>query len=165
MGLTTRGSTKALYCMDWSEKCRVIFSIRWKSAGFAWTYVYRTVYHDTGDRERSDCGWGCRVARSRNEICVTRGPTSPGLALLLLSSAQLGAVQFCAWEKGGTLYYSIMSFELYAPARARRCDGDREQIDRTNEERDGKRQRPLLSHSYELATPYSWINASLCLPL
>lgn len=79
-----------------------------------------------GDRERSDCGWGCRVARSRNEICVTRGPTSPGLAPLLLSSAQLGAVQFCAREKGGTLYYSIMSFELYARARAPRCDGDRE---------------------------------------
>lgn len=69
-----------------------------ESVGFAWTYVYRVLYHDAGDRERSDCGWGCRVARSRNEICVTRGPTSPGLALLLLSSAQLGAVQFYAQE-------------------------------------------------------------------
>lgn len=70
-----------------------------KPAGFAWTIcISRRVPRLAGDRERSDCRWGCRVARSRNEICVTRGPTSPGLALLLLSSAQLGAVQFCTRE-------------------------------------------------------------------
>lgn len=122
-------------------------------------YVYRVLYHDAGDRERSDCGWGRRVARSRNEICVTRGPTSPGLALLLLSSAQ-SSVQFYAREGWHVI---LFNYVIRVISHGPRCDWDREQIDRTNEERDGKRQRSpsLLS----LRAGNSVFVNKYCLPL
>lgn len=156
----SRWTIYRMHFLAWTALRDVIFSIR--SVGFAWTYVYRALYHDAGDRERSDCGWGCRVARSRNEICVTRGPTSPGLALLLLSSAQLSSARFnSTLGKGGTLYYSIMSFELYARARAKVRPGQGANRSNEERERDRKRLRPFLFHPYELATPYSWISTSL----
>lgn len=75
-------------------------------------------------------------------------------------SVQLNSARFSSTlGKGGTLYYSIMSFELYARARAKVRPG--QGANRSNEERDRKRLRPFLSHPYELATPYSWISTSL----
>ncbi|KYN14417.1 hypothetical protein ALC57_13369, partial [Trachymyrmex cornetzi] len=60
------------------------------------------------------------VARSRNEICVTRGPTSPGLALLLLSSAQPGAVQFSSRRVARYIIQLCRSSYTHEPAKVRR---------------------------------------------
>ncbi|KYQ58492.1 hypothetical protein ALC60_02530 [Trachymyrmex zeteki] len=60
------------------------------------------------------------VARSRNEICVTRGPTSPGLALLLLSSAQPGAVQFSSRRVARYIIQLCHSSYTHEPAKVRR---------------------------------------------
>lgn len=49
-------------------------------------------------------GRSWRAAGSRNEICVTRGPTSPRLAPPLLSSVQLDAVPVSASARVATRY-------------------------------------------------------------
>lgn len=91
-----------------------------------------------------DGRWGYRVARSRNEICVTRGPTSPGLALLLLSSAQPDAVQFCSRRVARYIIQLCHSSYTHGPAKVRR--GQR--ANRSNERGEGGketgRRRPLL---------------------
>ncbi|TGZ53102.1 Uncharacterized protein DBV15_05464 [Temnothorax longispinosus] len=85
------------------------------------------------------------VARSRNEICVTRGPTSPGLALLLLSSAQPGAVQFSSRRVARYIIQLCHSSYTHGPAKVRR--GNR------SNERGGKRQEDAASPSLP---PTSW---------
>lgn len=62
----------------------------------------------------------CRgiVAGSRNEICVTRGPTSPRLAPPLLSSVRLDAVPVSA---PGRVAARVILFNYVIPViRARR---------------------------------------------
>lgn len=56
---------------------------------------YRNRRYITGQVGSVGCGWGDMVARSHNEICVTRGPMSPQLTLPLLSLVRFssGALQ------------------------------------------------------------------------
>ncbi|EGI68673.1 hypothetical protein G5I_02609 [Acromyrmex echinatior] len=82
------------------------------------------------------------VARSRNEICVTRGPTSPGLALLLLSSAQPGAVQISSRRVARYIIQLCHSSYTHEPAKVRR--GQRANRSNEREERETGRWRPLL---------------------
>lgn len=95
-----------------------------------------------------DGRWGYRVAGSRNEICVTRGPTSPGLALLLLSSAQPGAVQFSSRRVARYIIQLCHSSYTHGPAKVRRG----ERANRSNE-RGGERDRKTASPSLP---PTSW---------
>lgn len=94
-----------------------------------------------------DGRWGYRVARSRNEICVTRGPMSPGLALLLLSSVQPGVVQFCSRRVARYIIQLCHSSYTHGPAKVWR--GQR--ANRSNER--GERDRKTVSPSLP---PASW---------
>ncbi|KOC64546.1 hypothetical protein WH47_12010, partial [Habropoda laboriosa] len=59
---------------------------------------------------------GCRAAGSRNEICVTRGPTSPRLAPPLLSSVQLDAVPVSAPGRVAERYIIQLCHSSYTGA-------------------------------------------------
>ena len=71
-------------------------------------------------------GWGCRVAGSRNEICVTRGPTSPRLAPPLLSSVQPDAVPVSAPGRVAARYIIQLCHSSYTGTMAG-LDGEGEQ--------------------------------------
>jgi len=94
-----------------------------------------------------DGRWGYRVARSRNEICVTRGPTSPGLAPLLLSSAKPGAVRFSSRRVARYIIQLCHSSYTHGPAKVRR--GQRANRSNKRGERDRKIATPSLP-------PTSW---------
>lgn len=127
---------------DCFKRHRAIFSIQ--SADLLGRRMYITLCSAMlGNRERIvDSRWGYRVARSRNEICVTRGPTSPGLALLLLSSAQPGAVQFCSRRVARYIIQLCHSSYTHGPAKVRR--GQRANRSNANRGKETGRRRPLL---------------------
>lgn len=90
------------------------------------------------------------VAGSRNEICVTRGPTSPRLAPPLLSSVRLDAVPVSA--PGRVAARCVILFNYVIPViRARRREAFPRGWEEGGRERDAKGEtivpsdRPLLS--------------------
>lgn len=130
---------------DWSERRRAIFFNSIRSADLVGRRTYITSCSGMLGTERGrivDSRWGYRVARSHNEICVTRGPTSPGLALLLLSSAQPGAVQFRSRRVARYIIQLCHSSYTHGPAKVRR--GQRANRSNANGGRETGRRRPLL---------------------
>lgn len=152
----TGSTTRLLLVGGRSKRRRAIFFNSIRSADLVGRRMYITSCSAMLGTERGrivDSRWGYRVARSRNEICVTRGPTSPGLALLLLlSSAQPGAVRFRSRRVARYIIQLCHSSYTHGPAKVRR--GQRANRSNANgggggregDERETGRRRPLLFH-------------------
>lgn len=107
-----------------------------------------------------DGRWGYRVARSRNEICVTRGPTSPGLrsAITQFSSARRGSVLL----SGRVARYIIqLCHSSYTHGPTEGAIGTKG-ADRTNEEEKDRKRYSHTLFSYTLVRAGNVVFASKC---